>query len=344
MKKISIIIPCYNSEKYIRECFDSIKNQTMGMEHIQVIFVNDASTDGTWEILQQFEQEYPDSVMLVNLEKNIKQGGARNRGLACATGEYVAFVDSDDWLELTMCEKVYRKAKEFDVDILQFPFIHVYGPNDTEKDFCSHYGFLDGTKLEIKKGMLLGTMFTFGSQNKVYRRSLLEQQKAAFVEGVVYEEPSFVYPLLFEAERYYSMEEGLYYYRQTAASVTAEYMGQKTKLYDHPFVQLELLKKLVSKKEYVAEYYSEIELHFLHSYYVETLYFAGYSHLYLGRDYFENMQRMVLELFPEYEKNPYLQLEEFGGQKCVLQSVKKQFSQEELDEYCKRVVEIMKGQ
>lgn len=343
MKKISIIVPCYNSENYIRECFDTIKRQTIGIENIQVIFVNDASTDNTWEILQEFEKNYPDSVVLVNLKENHRQGGARNRGLEYATGEYVAFVDSDDWLDISMCEKVYQKAIEFDVDILQFPFIHVYGANKTVKDTCSHYGFLDGTKTEIKKGMLIGTLFTYGSQNKIYRRSLLERQKACFVEGVVYEEPSFVYPLLFEAERFYSMEEGLYYYRQTEMSVTAQYMGQKTKLYDHPFVQLELLKGLVSKKEYVRDYYSEIELHFLHSYYMETLYFAGHSNLFLGVDYFRNMQQMVLALFPEYDKNPYFQLKEFGNLKEVLQSVKKQFTQEELTEYCKRVVEIMKG-
>ena len=101
---------------------------------------------------------------------------------------------------------------------------------------------------KIKKGMLIGTLFTFGSQNKLYKRSFLEQQNASFPEGVVYEEPYFVYPLLFEAERFYSMEDGLYFYRQTEQSVTSRHMDKKTILYDHPFVQLELLKKLVSNK------------------------------------------------------------------------------------------------
>lgn len=341
MKKISIIIPCYNSEKYIRECFASIKKQTMGMEEIQVIFVNDASTDGTWEILQGIEQEYPDSVTLVNLKENHKQGGARNQGLVYAVGEYVAFVDSDDWLDVTMCEKVYQKAKEFDVDILQFPFIHVYGENHKVKDTSSRYGFLDGTELEIKRGMLLGILFTFGSQNKIYRRSLLEQQQAAFVEGRVYEEPSFVYPLLFEAKRFYNMEEGLYYYRQTEVSVTGGYMGQKTKLYDHPEVQMELLKKLVKKRQILQDYYAEVEYHFLHSYYMETLYFAGKGNLYLGVEYFQKMQQNVLELFPEYEENPYLKILEFDKLRNVLKSLKRELSQEELNEYCMQVVEIM---
>ncbi len=341
MKKISVIVPCYNSEKYIEKCFDSLRKQTLGLEELQVIFVDDASTDNTLEYLQRYAAIYPQSVEVINLEKNHWQGGARNRGLARAAGEYVLFLDSDDWLDVTMCEKVYAKAVEEDVDILQFPFVHVYGEGNVRKEGCSRYGFLDADSAEIRKGMLLGTLFTFGSQNKLYRRTLLEQWEAAFPEGVVYEEPYFVYPLLFEARRFYSMEEGLYFYRRTGQSVTAQHMNEKNTLCDHPFVQLELLKKLISHKNYIQEYYSEIEFHFLHSYYMETLYFAGVDSKFLGIDYFRNMQKMVLDLFPEYEENPYLKLEGFAKLRTVMLSVKEDFTQEQLERYCRQVVEIM---
>ena len=216
MKKISMVVPCFNSAKYLGECFASIRNQTLGLEGIQMIFVDDASTDNTLECLREFAGAYPQSVEVVSLAENRRQGGARNAGLARAVGEYVMFLDSDDWLDHSMCEKAYSKAAEYCVDILQFCFIHVFRQGST-KDSASRYGFLDGTLSEIRKGMLLGTLFTFGSQNKLYRTSFLKEQAAAFPEGVVYEEPYFVYPLLFEAERFYSMEEGLYYYRQAAA-------------------------------------------------------------------------------------------------------------------------------
>lgn len=340
-KKISIIIPCYNSEKYIEECFDSLKEQTFGLTELQVIFVNDASTDNTLEYLQRFASEYPQSVEVINLEKNHRQGGARNRGLACAAGEYVLFLDSDDWLDVTMCEKVYAKASEFDVDILQFPFVHVYGQGNMRKEECNRYGLLDAACEEVRKGMLLGTLFTFGSQNKLYRRALLEECKAAFPEGVVYEEPYFVYPLLFEARRFYSMEEGLYFYRRTGQSVTIQHMNEKETLYNHPFVQLELLKKLSAHKRYIQEYYSEIEFHFLHSYYMETLYFAGVGSKFLSIDYFCNMQKMVLDLFPAYEENPYLNLPRFVKLRKIMMSVKEKFTQEQLDLYCRQVVDIM---
>lgn len=342
MKKISIIVPCFNSAKYLEECFASIKGQTLGIEEIQVIFVNDASTDNTLDCLKEYEQSYPQSVEVISLPENRRQGGARNAGLARATGEYVMFLDADDWLDDTMCEKTYGKAAEYRVDILQFCFIHVY-QRGSIKDSSSRYGFLEGTLPEIRKGMLVGTLFTFGSQNKLYRTDFLKEQRAAFPEGVVYEEPYFVYPLLFEAERFYSMKEGLYYYRQTEQSTTVKHMNKKHTLYNHPFVQLELLKRLISRKKYIEEYYSEIEFHFLHCYYVETLYFAGEGNKYLGADYFRNMQRTVLELFPEYEHNPYLQLECFGKLGKVLASLQREFSQQELEIYCREVVKIIDG-
>lgn len=337
--KITIIIPCYNAEKYIEECFDSICRQTMSMEELQIIFVNDASTDQTLRYLNEFQQKYPQSVTVIDLKENHRQGGARNEGLKYARGEYVAFLDADDWLNPCMCEKTYDMAKKNDIDIVQFPFVHVY-PETTVTDTSTQYGFLDGTVENIKRGLLLGLFLTFGSQNKLYRRQLLEETNAAFLEGVVYEEPYFVYPLLLKAKRFFCMKEGMYYYRQTSMSVTGFHMMQKKTLYDHPYVQMELLKKLVREK-YVEKYYEEIELHFLYSYYMETIYFAGKSNLYLDREYFTQMQKNVKNLFPEYKVNQYMNLQEFGKLKEVILSIEEDFSQEKLIEYCKKVVKIM---
>lgn len=338
--KISIIVPCYNAAKYIEECFDSICRQTIGMKELQVILVNDASSDDTLQFLEKFQREYPESVVVVDLKENHKQGGARNAGLKYAEGEYITFLDADDWLAPEMCEKTYHTAKENDIDILQFPFVHVF-PEKMITDTSAQYGLLDGNIDSIKRGILAGFFLTFGSQNKLYKRQLLEEAHAQFLEGVVYEEPYFVYPLLFLAKRFFCMKEGLYYYRQTAPSITGIYMKRKKTLYDHPYVQMELLKKLVSEEKYIEKYYAEIELHFLYSYYMETLYFAGNADADLEKTYFEKMQQNVQMLFPEYKQNQYLNLQEFAGLKRVLQSLDKRYTQEELADYCKQVVRIM---
>jgi len=341
-KLISIIVPCYNSEKLLDECFNTLKNQTIGIDNLEIIFVNDCSKDQTLKKLYEYEEQFPDSICVVDLAVNVKQGGARNIGLTYATGKYVSFVDSDDWVKLNMFEILYQKAEEYQTEIIQAPFIHARGNGKEETEACYKYGFLDGTDIWVKKGLLIGNIMTFGSQNKFYLRSFIQKNEARFVEHRVYEEPSFVYPLFLNAERLFILDEGLYYYRHTVQSVTGAYMREPGKLYDHPEVQLELLKNLVKKNLVVDIYSDEIEFYFLHTYYIETLYFSGLSRLYLGVDYFEKMQKMVLTLFPEYDNNFYLNLPELKSSKMVMSSVNKSFTQQELEDYCTEVVNMIK--
>ena len=92
MKKVSVIIPCYNAVKWLPKCFVSLAEQTIGIDNLELIFVNDASTDegATWAMLSELERAYPESIMIIDLPQNRRQGGARNEALKYASGEYVA--------------------------------------------------------------------------------------------------------------------------------------------------------------------------------------------------------------------------------------------------------------
>lgn len=115
MKKVSVIVPVYNVEKYLERCLNSLVNQTL--QDIQIIVVNDGSPDNSQEIIDRFEKEYPDK-----LKGYIKENGglsdARNYGMQFVEGEYVAFVDSDDYVDETMYEKLYNKAIEEDSELV----------------------------------------------------------------------------------------------------------------------------------------------------------------------------------------------------------------------------------
>ena len=113
MPKVSIIIPVFNAEKYLEKCLDSLVNQTL--EDIEIICIDDGSTDNSLEILKTYEQK--DKRIKVLQQTNKKQGAARNYGIREAIGEYIGFVDSDDWAELDMFEKLYNKAISTDSDI-----------------------------------------------------------------------------------------------------------------------------------------------------------------------------------------------------------------------------------
>ena len=113
MPKISIIVPFYNTEKYIERCLTSLVNQTVS--DIEIVCINDGSNDNSLEIVKTFANK--DLRIKILEQENLKQGAARNNGTKIAVGEYIGFVDSDDWVDLDYFEKLYNAAKKYNSDI-----------------------------------------------------------------------------------------------------------------------------------------------------------------------------------------------------------------------------------
>ena len=123
--KVSILVPCYNVEKYLKQCLDSIVNQTL--KDIEIICINDGSTDSTLDIIKQYAKN--DDRFVVIDKQNEGYGKSMNRGLDAATGEYIGIVESDDWVEKDAFETLYNTAKKYDVDMVKADF--VFFDNDT---------------------------------------------------------------------------------------------------------------------------------------------------------------------------------------------------------------------
>lgn len=122
---VSIIIPVYNAGNFLRKGLDSCVNQTL--PNIEIICVNDASTDHSSEVIQEYVNKYPGKVILLNLTQNRGDGGARNQGILNARGEYLCFMDSDDYLDIHLCEDIYSEAKKQDADMVFYDFIRIEG-------------------------------------------------------------------------------------------------------------------------------------------------------------------------------------------------------------------------
>lgn len=337
MKKVTVITPCYNSERYLGECLESLEMQTIGMEQLELILVNDASTDHTWEMILEFENKYPDSVIAINLPENRRQGGARNEALKYATGEYIAFLDSDDTALPETYEKVYRRAKETDADIVQFNHWNYLEEWEELCDNCKLEETLDLQDKNARKLFLMAEILTMNHCSKLYRHSMLEQSKAQFAEHRIYEEPAFVYPQLFYAKRICCMKDAFYRIRMNAQSTMHLEARKSDRLIDHPEVQMQVLRYMVAHKELMADYYDEIEFYFLKTYYVETLYFAGQGNLILDLEYFQKMQKNVRELFPEWKFNLYLQDKEAHIMCEILNTIYQNYNQQGLIQLCKNV-------
>lgn len=213
MIKVSVIVPVYNTEEYLEKCLQSLVNQTL--KGIEIICVNDGSTDNSSKILKQYANNYPQLRILE--QQNLKQGAARNRGVKEAQGEYIGYVDSDDWVDMDYFEKLYLTAKKYDSDIALATNIRI-GNGKTKKR-------LDITKEAIYSS--LQNKFDACKQsknecptNKIYRREFLEKNNITWPEGVYCEDKIYTLKAVYYANSVVTVPGvNYYYYRRNNSTV-----------------------------------------------------------------------------------------------------------------------------
>ncbi len=336
-KLVSVIIPCYNSTKWLPQCFVSLAEQTIGIDNIELIFVNDASTDNgaTWEMLTDIEKAYPESVIIIDLPVNRRQGGARNEGLKYASGEYIAFVDSDDWVDKDMLRKVYGRAKETDADIVQFNhYICVQGIKMIKCVPSSDNLEITINSIKERKDMLVSEKLTYGCWNKLYRKSLVDSMQVQFAENVIYEEPLFVYPLLFAGKKYVTMPDYLYMYRQNVNGTMYNDMKAYETLKQHSEVQLKVWQ-FMKNTSYFEKFYEEIKLYFLHTCFYETLDFAKARGMKITYDLYQYLYNIVVSEVQDYDKSVYeLRIPK---QMRLYRLARQGMTEKMLEEYCARL-------
>lgn len=199
MKKVSIIVPVYNVEKYIAKCLDSLVNQTLS--DIEVIVVNDGSPDNSQTIIDDYVAKYPDIIKSYTKE-NGGQGSARNYGLKKATGEYIGYVDSDDYVRKDMFETLYNKATQEKLDIVICGNYVVYENSAKQQVELNNY-VLD----DMHDNAYFGKI---GVCNKIYKKTLVE--KLEFRSKKWYEDLDFTVKAISLASRIGYVDEPLYYY------------------------------------------------------------------------------------------------------------------------------------
>lgn len=228
--KVSIIVPVFNTSKYLRQCLDSIINQTL--RDIEVICVDDGSNDNSLDILKEYQQH--DSRIKVLTQKHKRQGAARNYGISIATGEYIGFVDSDDWCESDMFEKLYKRAKETDSDITMCAVTTFNDNNSNEYSKSNTYANLDIFPKEFFNKVFspTDTLDFFMDicvypPNKIIRRKLIDSNNIKFPENIDhYEDRIFSFDVWLSAKKISLIKHFGYYYRMysdTSVSYTSDY-------------------------------------------------------------------------------------------------------------------------
>ena len=246
MYKISVIVPVYNTEKYIKKCLDSLVNQTM--RNIEIIVINDGSNDHSEEIIKDYENKYPDMIKYYKKE-NGGLSSARNYGLEKAKGKYIAFVDSDDYID----KELFSKLEEYidkNIDLIKFKTIKKYQDGKIERICGPIFEVSAGEEAFNKlysKDILIEPSWLY-----LYRREFWIKNNFKYAENLYNEDFGLTPIVISKAKTVVSTENYGYYYIQRENSIVTDNTKSKKKAYDllkHYDNMLEEIKSINLEKK-----------------------------------------------------------------------------------------------
>lgn len=305
LMKLSIIVPVYNMEadNKLRYCLDSLVNQSIS--DYEIIAVDDASTDGSLQILMEYESKYPWKFKAVRLFENLKQGGARNKGLELAKGEWVGFVDADDWVAPDMYEKLVKKAQSTGADVVGCDY-SMTGERSMKpgklviNNTDEQTGILDEAKYRLLI-MNPGSMVI-----KIYLKSVIDEYHLRFPEKTFYEDNCAAPIWMLHFTHFERVAEPLYFYYQHDESTVHNISVEKCN------ARLAMGKRLIEESRkygFYKHYRGEFEFAFSKLYYMNTLftYMLGVRRVRLG--FLSAMAKEMRKEFPDFQENIYYQRE-----------------------------------
>ena len=321
MKKISVVIPCYNAAEYLGRCMEHILKQTIGLENIEIILVDDASTDGgaTLSLIMEYEKRYPDNIMVIPLEQNLRQGGARNVGVMYAGGEYLMFCDADDWLMLDAMEILYCIASKHDADVVEFQHREVTETEEKtaeagiEKQIkCDVWEFGEDDK-NRKEYMMDCDLACW---NKLYRLHMIQENNIRFAEHLICEEAAFTLPVHLYERKHVSIDAELYCYFQSPNST------MRSNWDDRKFDNFQVWMIIVQdfkEKGLLEKYHNELEYMF----YEWGLWTSIRMVIARGHTLTEEelifFKEETIHLFPDMLQNPYVTTEKESAGYMLMQ-------------------------
>ncbi len=309
MKKVSIIVPVYNSQEYLRECADSLVKQTL--QDIEIIFINDGSTDESLKILEAYQKQYPDKVVLKSKE-NGGQASARNLGIGMATGEYIGFVDSDDSVDVKMFERLYETAKKDNSDFVECSYKYLQVETDGSIKEIPAYGNV--RDYSSKKEMFIDPLVS--PWNKIYKAKLLQNNNIRFPEGVIYEDTAFfIKSIPYITKPSHVPEKYVFHYLRPNSTMNAN----KDKRVGNIFAVLTDIIEFYDKNNFREAYKNELEYFCVKILLCSSLNrIALVQNTNLRKEFTQRTLDMIKAYFPAYRKNPYFKRNKTGlYMKCI---------------------------
>lgn len=300
--KLSIIVPVYNmaSEDKLTFCLDSLVNQKLS--DYEIIAVDDASTDSSFEIMQSYEERFSDRFRAIRSEVNHHQGGAKNIGLKEAKGEWIGFIDADDWIAPDMYAKLLARAEETGAGVVGCDYVmvneHTYEIDGTieANSRDDQTGILDHDR---KCSLILdgGSLCV-----KIFRRETILKNELWFPEDIFYEDNAMSDGYLLTAGRFEYIKEPLYYYYQHDASTVHSFSEKRC---EDRMVSGRIILNEAKRLGFYEEFLPELEFKFTQLFYINTLFTYMRCVKPARPSFVRCLTREMRERFPDFRNNRY---------------------------------------
>lgn len=339
-KLISVIIPCYNAEKYINRCFDSIARQTIGLDCLEVILVDDCSTDRTWEKLTAIEAACPQSAVIIRCDEHGGMGAAKNIGLSYVSAPFVSFVEPFDWIAEDMYEKLYAKSSLNNCEIV---ICHIQRTDGIarntpvrEKAAAQEHLLVIDTEKQ-RRAFLADASADCGAYGKLYAHRFLTENTLYFPEASKFDEHFFVMLAYLYAQKVYVTEQDMYYRFEdpitTFSSLDCSHYFELLTVHS-------ILWEEYGSRGFLDAYRQELEYHFLRLCYLGSmelicLYFTRFPY-----DFFCRLKRETLLRIPDWHSNVYIADTVSELQKMFLQMLDIEISEQDFIALCRSVRRI----
>ena len=293
--KVSVIVPVYNTEKYLRRCLDSLVNQTL--DEMEILLVDDGSTDSSTEIMKEYEERYNDRVKVITKE-NGGQATARNLGIQKSKGRYIGFADSDDYVDTKMFETMYLVAEKEQCDLVECHYHYICEEQNRVKELKTRG---DIRQYKDQKDMLINPQVS--PWNKLYRREVLMHEGVDFPEGLIYEDTAFyIKTIPFVKKQRYVDERFVYYFLRETSTMNSN----KSRKVGNIFSVLKNLLDFYKKNHWYETYQEELEY-----FCVKLLLCSSLSRIgripdgKLAEEFYDETFSFLQTNFPQYRKNRY---------------------------------------
>lgn len=299
--ELSIIVPIYNVEDYLEECLKSLYN--IKNIKLEIILVNDGSKDNSFKIMEKFKEIYPEKTVLINKE-NGGLSSARNAGMKAAVGEYISFIDSDDFIDVGEFEKFFKEGQKDKLDVM-VGNMRYYTPEKTgdslfRSDIVKNSGIVNGIDF-FWNLFQKPKCFREEVVDDIYKREFLVKNNIWFNENIVHEDSEFTPLVYLKAEKVKYIDRAFYFYRQRTGSIM-------NKVSEKSIVSLESIceKFFIECKNLDSKKGKEVLSSLILSFYSVVVYKR-----YNGAGDWKRVHKRYKELYRELKNNKGFELEEF---------------------------------